>query len=76
MATPKRIRVLNKPVLNSARPLLQQWLKPYRPKLLLAVFAAALSVPLFLWQMCVWRCWPMPSWLLLCRPQLCLTERF
>lgn len=35
----------------SARPLLQQWLKPYRPKLLLAVVAAALSVPLLLWQM-------------------------
>ena len=51
MATPKRTRVLNKPVLNNARPLLQQWLKPYRPKLLLAVFAAALSVPLLLWQM-------------------------
>lgn len=51
MATPKRTRVLNKPVLNNARPLLQQWLQPYRPKLLLAVFAAALSVPLLLWQM-------------------------
>ena len=51
MATPKRTRVLNKPVLNNARPLLQQWLKPHRPKLLLAVSAAALSVPLLLWQM-------------------------
>ncbi|MDZ7871072.1 MAG: thiol reductant ABC exporter subunit CydD [Rheinheimera sp.] len=30
---------------------MQQWLKPYRPKLLLAVCAAALSVPLLLWQM-------------------------
>ncbi|WP_208933097.1 thiol reductant ABC exporter subunit CydD [Rheinheimera sp. F8] len=47
----KRTRALNKPVLNNARPLLQQWLQPYRPKLLLAVFAAALSVPLLLWQM-------------------------
>ena len=46
MATRKRTRAL-----NSARPLLQQWLQPYRPRLLLAVFAAALSVPLLLWQM-------------------------
>lgn len=47
----KRTKALNKPVLNNARPLLQQWLQPYRPKLLLAVVAAALSVPLLLWQM-------------------------
>ncbi len=61
MATPKRNLVLSKSVLresaptkfkpNHARTLLQQWLKPYRPKLLLAVCAAALSVPLLLWQM-------------------------
>ncbi len=61
MATPKRILVLSKSVPResastkstpvNARTLLQQWLKPYRPKLLLAVFAAALSVPLLLWQM-------------------------
>jgi ATP-binding cassette subfamily C protein CydD len=38
-------------VITNARSLLQQWLQPYRPKLLLAVFAAALSVPLLLWQM-------------------------
>ncbi len=30
---------------------MQQWLQPYRPQLLLAVAAAALSVPLLLWQM-------------------------
>lgn len=51
MATPKRILVLSKSKPNHARTLLQQWLKPYRPRLLLAVFAAALSVPLLLWQM-------------------------
>lgn len=51
MATPKRTLVLTKSALASVRPLLQQWLKPYRPKLLLAVLAAALSVPLLLWQM-------------------------
>ncbi len=66
MATPKRNLVLSKSALtkstpakstpaksksNHARALLQQWLKPYRPRLLLAVFAAALSVPLLLWQM-------------------------
>lgn len=61
MATLKRNLVLsesalNKPVLSqstpaNARTLLQQWLKPYRPRLLLAVCAAALSVPLLLWQM-------------------------
>lgn len=56
MATPKRILVLSKSTPtkskpNHARTLLQQWLKPYRTKLLLAVFAAALSVPLLLWQM-------------------------
>ena len=61
MATPKRDLVLTKSVLtesapansksNHARTLLQQWLKPYRPRLLLAVCAAALSVPLLLWQM-------------------------
>jgi ATP-binding cassette subfamily C protein CydD len=66
MVTPKRILVLsesalNKPVLsqstlaksepNHARTLLQQWLRPYRPKLLLAVCAAVLSVPLLLWQL-------------------------
>ncbi len=56
MAMPKRPKVLNKAVLSESaltgvRPLLQQWLKPYRPKLLLAVCAAALSVPLLLWQM-------------------------
>ncbi len=38
-------------MITNARSLLQQWLQPYRPKLLLAVFAAALSVPLLLWQM-------------------------
>lgn len=51
MATPKRTPVLSKSASNNARTLLQQWLKPYRPKLLLAVSAAALSVPLLLWQM-------------------------
>jgi len=51
MVTRKRSKALTKSALNSARPLLQQWLQPYRPRLLLAVFAAALSVPLLLWQM-------------------------
>lgn len=51
MATPKRTLVLTKSAPAGVRPLLQQWLKPYRPKLLLAVLAAALSVPLLLWQM-------------------------
>ncbi len=51
MATPKRNLVLSKSAPDNVRSLLQQWLKPHRPRLLLAVFAAALSVPLLLWQM-------------------------
>ncbi|WP_348730795.1 thiol reductant ABC exporter subunit CydD [Rheinheimera texasensis] len=51
MATPKRNLVLTKSRPDNARTILQQWLKPHRPRLLLAVCAAALSVPLLLWQM-------------------------